>query len=162
MKTTNLTSRLAAVAALLLTIAIPAPAGELGDMLKESGWNRILGTWVDQDSNGAGIKITYSWKFEGTLIEMNGTFGERTSTALIGFNAKTKEISHAGADDKGGTSRGKWVTKDDDVTLELASITEEGEERTMNVRHHFKDDDTLIITIERDEPVTLTLVRLKK
>jgi hypothetical protein len=162
MKTTNLTSRLAAVAALLLTIAIPAPAGELGDMMEESGWNRILGTWGDQDSNGSGIKITYSWKFEGTLLEMNGTFGERTSTALIGLNAKTKEIIHTGADDKGGTSHGKWVPKDDDLTLKLATVTGEGEEGTMNVLHHFKDDDTLILTIARDEPIVLTLVRLKK
>jgi hypothetical protein len=122
----------------------------------------MIGSWGDKGSNGENIKVTYSWKFEGTLIEVNAKMGERHSIALIGINPKNKEIFHAGADSNGGVTMGKWVDKDGDVALEITTVKADGEEQKMSIHHELQDKDTIVLSVTQgEENMSLTLVRLK-
>lgn len=154
----------AAALAATLTIfwASSAGAETLGEMLRDSGWDRIIGTWVDKDTKGERLKTTFAWKFENRVIEVNNKMGELHSVALIAVNAKNGEVFHVGANDKGGGVLGKWTEEDGDAILELGYVRENGEEGEMRIRHHLEDDDTMVVTLERDEPMTVTLVRAKK
>ena len=153
-----------AVLAALLTVAgaSSAAAENLGDLLRQTGWDRILGTWVDQDTNGDTVKITYAWKFKDRVVEVNSKAGKLETVGLIGVNAKTGDVHHLGADNQGGGSIGKWRVEDGDAVLELAFVSGDGKEGGMKIRQHLKDNDTLVLTVEAPEPITLTLVRVKQ
>lgn len=76
-------------------------------MLRESGWDWILGTWVDEDTNGDSVKITYAWRFEDRVVEVTSKTGKLETVGLVGVNAKTGEVHHLGADNQGGGCLGK-------------------------------------------------------
>ena len=163
MNSAKIRTCVAAFAAMLTILGASSAAAEnLGEMLRESGWDRILGTWVDQDTNGDTVKITYAWKFKDRVVEVNSKAGDLETVGLIGVNAKTGEVHHLGADNQGGGSIGKWSLEDGDAVLELAFVTGEGKEGGMKIRQDLKDDNTLVLTVEAPEPITLTLIRAKR
>lgn len=151
--------------AIALTIAgmLPAPGKDLGDVLRKSGWDRIVGTWVDADTRGGEVKAVYAWKFENKVVEVTSTTRERETTALMALHPKTGDVVHVGADDQGGGSTGKWKIEDGDAVLEVKYVTADGDEGEVSFRHHFEGEDTLVVTIEGEsgESYTVTLVREK-
>lgn len=150
------------VAALLVMAAAttPAPAQTLGDNLRGSGWDRILGTWVHAESGN--IEVTYAWKFPDRVIEVRSTMGDREATALIAVNAKTGHLYHVGADNQGGSIKGNWELEDGDAVLDATYITGEGKEQNFTIRHHLADDDTLDVTVDGEQQIELTLTRKKE
>ena len=163
MRPTKMTSFCVVFAAMLTLAAASSSAGEkLGDILRESGWDRIIGTWVDADTKGDKLKATYAWRFKDTVVEITTKAGERETVALMGLNAKTGEVYSMGADNQGGGSLGKWELEDGDAILEVGFVTGEGAEGGLKIRHHLEDDDTLVVTIEAPEPITFKLIRAKK
>ena len=56
--------------AVILSGAPSARAESLGDLLREHRWHLIIGTWVDEDTRGGTIKVTYAWKFKDQLIQV--------------------------------------------------------------------------------------------
>ena len=91
-----------AVAALVSLAALPAKAESLGDMMRSAGWDRIFGTWVDADTQGAAVSISYGWKFKDKVVESTVKMGDRESYSLIGINATNGEVFHVGVDSDGG------------------------------------------------------------
>lgn len=153
------------LAALTITFAVFQPsaanAETLGDMLRESGWDRILGTWVDADSDGTMFQLTYAWKFQDTLIEVSSQGPSRKSTGLIGRHPKTGAVHSVGADDKGGGSIGTWGTEGDDAVLDMSYVTAEGEEGSVQVRYHLEDDDTLLVSFGQEQTTKIKMKRKK-
>ena len=150
--------------AVCLTLS-PLRATDLGEAIRHVGWEGIVGTWVDADTKGKAFKTTYAWKYKDKLIEINSTWGETKSTALMGFNPDTEEVYLMGANNKGGGTLGKWSMDGDDAILEVAYVTADGEKGSMKFRHHKVDADTLKITIstpDNDRTQEVTLVRAKK
>ena len=147
-------------AMLLVWFGAPVVSAEsLGEMLRGAGWDRILGVWVDQETNGQKIRLTYAWKYEDKVLELSAKTSDNEATALIGVNGKTGEVYQVGADSKGTGSLGKWSAVDGDAILDLGFVTEGGNEGRLKIRHHMQDANTLVITIEKEEPITITLVR---
>lgn len=144
-------------------ICSSAVADNLGDMLREAGWGKMIGTWVDADTKGENIQVRYAWKYKNHAIQVTSKMGELQSTSLIGLNAKTGEVFLTGVNNRGGASIGKWVEQDGDAVLEAAFVSESGEEGSMQFRHHLKDDDTMIVTVPREngDEMKITLVRKK-
>lgn len=145
----------------MAALCISAPAETLGDMLRTAGWDKIIGTWVDADTKGKNIRVKYAWKYEDHAIQVTSKMGEIHSTGLIGRNAATGEVFMSGINSKGGATLGKWVEEDGDAVLEAGFVSDTGEEGTMRIRHHLKDDNTMVVTIPREEAedITITLVR---
>ena len=93
------------IATLLLTPASQASAGEkLSDILRDSNWEGIIGTWVDAESKGAAFKAKYAWKIKDRVIEITTKDANRESVALMGVNGKTGEVFHMGVDGEGTSS----------------------------------------------------------
>ena len=156
------TCRAAALTMLaVLTLAgTPARAAEsLGDVLRQSGWDRIIGTWIDADTKGAKMEIDYAWKFKDRVIEIKTRAGDKESVALLGRNPKTGKVFNAAADNQGGSSIGEWTLEDGQVVLRLAFVTGAGVEGTLKIMQRLEDKDTLIVTVELPEPVTFKMVR---
>lgn len=152
------------LAALTAVCALAGPqslmAESLGDVLRESGWDRVLGSWEGIDARGATNVVTYAWRFEDRLIEATGRRDGTESVALMGRNPKTGQIYHVGADSNGGGSMGAWSQEEGDAVLGLRYVTGEGLEGGMRIRHHLEDDDTMVVTIEGPEPLSFTMKRV--
>jgi hypothetical protein len=139
-----------------------AGAQTLGDVITENGWDPIIGTWVDEKSGGESIKMTYRWKFEGTVIETTYSGNGSESVGLIGRNPKNGEIFNISANSKGGGSIGKWTFSGLDATLEASFVTHAGNEGSVKIQMHLESKDALVLTIEAKEPKVIRLMRYKE
>ncbi|MBT3638506.1 MAG: hypothetical protein HN531_16360 [Opitutae bacterium] len=138
-------------------------AKNLGDTLRESKWDGIIGTWVDPESKGRNNKVSYAWKVKDHAILATGTAFGTNSVAIMGRNAKDGTVFHVGADDKGTSVLGKWTFKNGTAVLELGFVTGEGVEGFMKIRYAKKDDNTLTVSLEglSPQPVLYSLVKVK-
>jgi len=142
--------------------ALPATAETLGDALREGGWDRVLGTWIDAETGGRALKMVYAWRFKDTLMELRSWENGRESVSFMGRNGKTGEVYHFGADEKGGGSLGQWNEENGEAVLGLRYVTHDGEEGGMRLRFRLEDDDTMVMTVEGEEETTIKLVRAGK
>ena len=134
----------------------------LGDILRQSNWDRIIGTWVNADTKGTRSITTYAWKFRNeTMLEATTKDGEDEAVALIGVKGKTSEVFYVGMDNKGTHSLGRWKFNKTEAVLELAFAMAEGKDENLRVLYKLEDDDTMIVTIDLPEPIIFKRIRLK-
>ena len=138
-------------------------AETLGDVLKESKWDGIIGTWVDPETKGRNAKSTYAWKVKDHAILATGSFYGTNSVAIMGRNAKDGTVFHAGTDNKGTSVLGKWELKEGVAILKLGFVTGEGVEGVMQVRYTMENESTVIVSVEgvTPEPIVYTMVKVK-
>ena len=164
MKASSNNTKFTGLAAILLLLSGGVGhAKTLGDALRESEWDGIIGTWVDPKTKGQNRKVTYAWKVKDhAILVSGGTFGTN-SVAIMGRNAKDGTLFHAGTDSKGTSVLGKWEVKDGEAILVLGFATGEGVEGVMQRRYTKKDDNTLVVSIEglTPQPIVYTLVKVK-
>ena len=135
----------------------------LGDILRQSKWDRLIGTWVDADSKGAALKSTYSWKIKDRVIESTSKEANNESVALMAVNAESGEVFHIGADRNGTSFSGKWeLSNDGDAVLEVAFTSGSSDKGSIKIRYHLPNDDTLELAIELPQPITIKMIRLKE
>jgi hypothetical protein len=144
----------------------PAPAADSGKslatLLRESGWESVIGTWVDKATGGAAVRTTYAWKVPERVVEVSNTGGDNPSTAIMAVNAADGTVFQVGGDSRGGTFAGNWTVGDDGAaTLRLAITTEKGERFDLGFRHELTGPDSMRVTIELPQPISVDLVRAK-
>ena len=164
MKTSSNKTKFAALTAILFMLGgATSYAKTLGDTLRESKWDGIIGTWVDPETKGQNKKVAYAWKVKGHAILATGTAFGTNSVAIMGRNAKDATVFHVGADDKGTSVLGKWTFKDGEAILELGFVTGDGVEGVMQIRYTKKDENTLIVNVEGlgPQPIVYTMVQVK-
>ena len=147
---------------LLLAGSHASAVEDLSDILRESKWSGIIGTWVDPDSNGAAIKTTYAWKIKNRVIEVTQKEGQKETVSLMGVNAKTGKAFQMGADSDGGSFLGEWnMEKNGDAVLGIGFTGPDGSEGTFSMRHRMENKDTMLVTIELPQPITFKMIRSK-
>jgi hypothetical protein len=134
----------------------------LGEILRQSRCDGIVGTWVDEETNGKAVTTNYKWRFKDRVLEIATELKELKTVAWMGRNSQTGDVFHLGADNQGGSSIGNWRFADGEATLEVAFVTGEGQEAGMIIRHRLKDENTMVVGIEAEETITFTMVRTKK
>ncbi|MFP6867298.1 MAG: hypothetical protein VCA35_15250 [Roseibacillus sp.] len=160
MKTCSFLTALCSLAA--FTLGPAAGADTLAEKLEEVGLGALIGTWVDPDSNGDQITVTYTWRVKDHALGMSVKTPNRTSEALIGLDPKTGEVIHTTHDDKGGSGQGKWAEENDVATLTLTVIDSEKKETNLRITHKIVDNKQLVVGMKRadnDEGGEITLVR---
>lgn len=150
------------LAAALMFISIPTVAtANLGEILRDSGCDWIIGSWVDAATNGEKSRVSFSWRFKGKVIELMLREKDGENMSLMGYNPKTEEVFHVSADNQGGSSVGKWTLENGTATLDLQFITAEKQEGSMRIQHTLKDNDTMTVTIGLEEPFVFEMKRVK-
>ena len=163
MKVSYCKTKFAALAAILFMLGgVTSYAETLGDVLKESKWDSIIGTWIDPETKGQNKKITYAWKVKDHAILVTSTAFGTNSVAIMGRNAKNGTVFHAGTDSKGTSVLGKWAFKEGEAILGLGFATGEGVEGVMQIRYTKKDENTVVVSVEglTPEPIVHTMVRV--
>ena len=164
MKVSYCKIKFAALAAILFMLGgVTSHAETLGDVLKESKWDGIIGTWVDPETKGQNAKVTYAWKVKDHAILVTGTSFGTNSVAIMGHSAKDGTVFHAGAGSKGTSVLGKWDFKDREAILGLGFVSGEGVEGVMQIRYTMKDKNTMVVSVEgvTPEPIVYTMVKVK-
>ena len=151
------------IAILFMLGGATSHAKTLGDVLKESKWDGIIGTWVDPETKGRNAKSTYAWQVKDHAILATGSFYGTNSVAVMGRNAKDGTVFHAGTDNKGTSILGKWELKESVAILKLGFVTGEGVEGVMQVRYTMENESTVIVSVEgvTPEPIVYTMVKVK-
>jgi len=148
----------------LIAIASPGSAQEtLKEILEEKKWEKIIGTWVDEETKGQAFESTYTWKIKDRVIEIMTKAGENTDVALMGVNAKTGDVFHMGAKSDGSSSLGTWkFSKTGDATLGIGYTDGNGKQGGLEFRFEWLDDNSMMLTIGLPDPIEIELVRKKK
>lgn len=131
----------------------------LGDMLRESGWDRLMGTWVDKETNGQRAKLTYAWAVPERVIELRVS-GDNPSVALIGIDAMDGDIFHVGGDSQGNTFRGTYSARDDGAAvLSLELHTASGDQVPLKLEQELAGDDAFRLTVDLPDRVVMDFIR---
>ena len=157
-------TKFAAMAAILFMLGGTTSYAEtLGDLLRKSKWDAIIGTWVDPETKGQNRKSTYAWQLKDHAILASGSFYGTNSVAIMGRNAKDGNVFHAGTDNKGASILGNWELKEGVAILKLGFVSGEGVEGTMQVRYTKKDENTLNVSVEglTPEPIVYSMIKVK-
>ena len=147
---------------MLLCAAFSARAETLGEILESAELGALIGTWVDQDSNGEAISLTYTWRIENHVLSLSVKRPSNNSEAMIAVDPRTGEVVHVTANEKGGMGRGKWAEEDGVATLTLTTVNADKEEMTVKITHQIVDNKQLVVglrNVETDEGGKMTLVR---
>lgn len=160
----KLHSLLAAFCALfVLASSSSLHAETLAEHLEAAELGALIGTWVDEDSSGEAVTITYNWQIKDHALAMTVKTQNRTSFALIGIDPKSGDVVHTSIDNKGGAGAGKWAEEDGVATLTITVVDSEKKERTLKVTHKIVDENKKLEigmkNVENDEGGEVTLVR---
>jgi hypothetical protein len=131
----------------------------LGSLLTETGWDKIVGTWVDAETKGKKTKSSFAWKYEGTVLESITNLPDRETLSIFGRDLKTGKVFVASADSIGASSTGKVEFTKEAATFKIAYITEKGEAGNAEIKYTLVDENTMSITYFFGEAFTLKLIR---
>ncbi len=161
MRPTTVITYCAVVATVLAIGSISVQAAEnLGGALRIPAWDSLIGTWVGKAPKGGEIRTTYTSRFKDKIIEITTKDGEKESVSLMGRNPKTGKVFYLSADNQGGSGLGECKLEDGQPILDLIGVTGDGQEGAVRIRTKFEDNDTMTITIDAKEPVTLKMTRV--
>ena len=132
----------------------------LSDVMRDAGVDRLIGTWVDEGSKGAGLKQTFRWKLKDRILEHTSKDPNNESVALITLHPESGEVQHTGGDRDGATFNGAWdVSPEGDALLKISFVNAKLEHGTLTIRYHFETDDALTLTVELPQPIRVKMVR---
>ena len=114
-------------------------AKQLTGILRDSKWDRIIGTSLDADTRGANYKVTYAWKIKDRVIETTTKERNQESVALMRVNAKTGAVFHMSVDSLGSSAIGEWKVDDNgDAVPEMVYTGPDNREGLLIIRYHFE------------------------
>ena len=135
----------------------------LAEILALRKWDQLKGTWIDKATGGRIVHTTYAWKIPDRVLEVVNTGGDNPSTSLLAVNAADGTLFQVGGDSRGATFAGGWTVGDDGAATARLGITgEDGNRFDLTIRHRFTGPDTMTLTIELPQPITIELVRAKE
>ena len=146
----------------LLALTPGAHAGELGDALEETGWDLLLGTWVDESTGGAAVTWEIVWTHPETVITWTSTEGDRINTSLVAHSKNQDTFFAVSADNQGGSALGEWRFSDDEATAEALYVTGNGEAGAIRLILTREQEDADTITVRVDgTTVVYRMIRAK-
>ena len=135
----------------------------LAEILALRKWDRLPGTWIDKATGGKVVHTTYAWKIPDRVLEEVNTGGDNPSTSLLAVNAADGTVFQVGGDSRGATFAGGWTVGDDGAaTTRLAITGADGNRFDLTIRHRFTGPDTMTLTIELPQPISIELIRAKE
>ena len=158
----NSTSLALVLCSIFFCTALASRAETLGEMLESAELGALVGTWVDEDSNGEAISLTYTWRIENHVLSLSVKLPDNNSEAMIAVDPKSGEVMHVTANEKGGMGMGKWADENGVATLTLTTVDADKEETTVKITHQIVDNKQLVVglrNVETDEGGEMTLVR---
>ena len=136
-------------------------AENLAEILESAGLGTLIGTWVDQDTNGQAISLTYTWRIKDRVLGLSIKAPGDDSEGLIAVDPESGEVMQVSADENGGVGMGQWTEENGVATLILKTVDSDKKEETVKVSHRIENDQ-LIVGLQNSttgDAGAITLVR---
>jgi hypothetical protein len=115
-------------------------AENLAEILESGGLGTLIGTWVDQDTNGQALSLTYTWRIKDRVLGLSIKMPGDSSEALIAVDPESGEVMHVSADENGGVGMGQWAEENGVAMLTLKTVDSDKKEETVKVSHQIEND----------------------
>jgi len=119
-------------------------ANDLGDVLRDSKWDRFIGSWITGDK-GDGEDLltqTWVWKIENRMIEVTTVEGAKRTVALIGLNQQGEVINMGlGNDDSAWV--GGWAFTEAQALLTIHPVGSDNKDHVIRLYYHYEGNNAL-------------------
>ena len=79
----------------------------LGELVQRSGWDDLIGDWVDVGTRGE-FRLSLNWKIKNQLLELMTMDQNGPAVALIRIEQSSGKIVHFGTNHSGVSTTGQW------------------------------------------------------
>ena len=129
----------------LLAFAGPTAKGDdLGKIFTDTGWDKLVGTWVNEDASN---ETTFSWKYAGRVFQSITKMGQNETTTLICRNPVSGVTYVYSAGSHGGSSSGTATFEKGKAVFEITAATPDGKDVKMEITYWLTDADTLEVKV---------------
>ena len=140
----NLRNTILMAAAVLFILSTGARAQQnMGEILKEYGFDWLLGKWVAKTDDGKKIQAYYKLELNNHLVSMGFKSGDLEGRGMIVYVASEEKVIQVGVDNKGGTVKGFWDADGDKVIAKLEYTQADGKTVGMAAVHSKVDAKTM-------------------
>ena len=127
--------------------AVPKRVPTLGEIVKNNGWESLLGDWVDASTRGE-FQVSLSWKIKNRLLEMSFTEQAGATIASINVDPSSGEIVHSGINPLGASITGTWdFAVEDGPRFNGKFLSLEGAEGELSIQMVPQEKDALLFKI---------------
>ena len=128
--------------------AEPPPAPTLGDVVRDGGWERLLGEWVDPGTLGE-FRVVLSWKIADQLLELTTVDQAGATVAAIRMDPKTGAVDHSGINHSGTTVSGLWdFSADEGPMMNGRFVSPEGAEGELSMHLKPQGEDAMVLAVK--------------
>jgi hypothetical protein len=132
--------------AIILSLAMTAIAAEpnnVGNILKENGFDWLFGKWETTNDANQKIEAEFELEADGYAISAEAKAGSNEHAGLVYYSSAKKTILYTGVDNTGRVFTGPWEIKGDKLVINLEQTKPDGS-ITRFVRYLSKvDADTM-------------------
>jgi len=140
----SLRNPLLAVAILLFVWSAQAAAQQnLGDIVKEYGFDWLIGKWEAETSEGDKVQVIYKWELDKHLVTINLKWPDYEHRGMIFYVPAADEVVQIGVDNKGGTWKGTWDAEENKGILKIEHTKADGETQKMAIIYSKVDAQTM-------------------
>jgi len=140
----SLRNILLAVAILLVVWSAQAAAQQsLGDIVKEYGFDWLIGKWVGQTSEGDKIQVIYNWQLDKHLVTIHLKWPDYEHRGMIFYVPTADEVVQIGVDNIGGSWKGTWDAEENKGILKIEHTKADGEIQKMAIIYSKVDAKTM-------------------
>ncbi|MFN8858593.1 MAG: hypothetical protein ACK50P_23725 [Planctomycetaceae bacterium] len=140
--------------------AARAKGRRLVDILVRTRWEKLLGTWKDEESAGAGLTQVIRWKIPDRVLEITSRERDNESVALVTVDASSGEVLHTGGNARGDLFQGRWdLSQPDDAVLNLQFTGGTGQKGNVVVHHQWLGEGRMEIRLDLPQPIRVKLKR---
>jgi hypothetical protein len=132
--------------AIVLSLAMTANAAEpnnVGNILKENGFDWLFGKWETITDANQKIEVEFELEADGYAISIEAKTGSNENVGLVYYSPAKKTILYTGVDSTGRVNTGPWEIKGDKLVANIEQTKPDGS-ITRYVRYLSKvDADTM-------------------
>ena len=130
----------------VLSLTIAANAAEpnnVGNILKENGFDWLFGKWETITDANQKIEVEFELEADGYAISIEAKTGSNENVGLVYYSPAKKIILYTGVDNAGRVNAGPWEIKGDKLVVNIEQTAPDGS-ITSYVRYLSKvDADTM-------------------
>jgi len=137
----NILLELAIVLAILATGARAQQS--LGGIVKEYGFDWMIGRWVATTDDGDKIQIEYKWQLNKHLTTLHLKWPDYEYLGIIFYSPAEDEVVQIGVDSRGGNGKGTWDVEGDKAIIKYEHLGADWETNRIALAHSKVDANTM-------------------
>jgi len=137
-------------AILLIGLATAAPAQQtLGDLVREGGFEWLLGRWTATLGEDTKVQLVYQWTIKDRLLTVDFKTEDFTYHGMIFLSPESQEVVEIGVDSKGGYAKGIWGPDGMDAVSTSTRTDTDGKTERFAIVHSEVDSKTMRLMLHK-------------